>query len=93
VLVEYNTKEGSLHGAGGRSRQTTKETTMFAVAYNVYRHLAAAAAAAVITLAIATSFVQTTALPPGAHTGTTQAAAQSGRPTWFGQPQPATLVD
>ncbi|MGB6605073.1 MAG: hypothetical protein WA747_14900 [Steroidobacteraceae bacterium] len=66
---------------------------MFAVAYNVYRHLAAAAAAAVITLVIATSFVQTTALPPGARAETSQTAARSGMPTWFGQPQPATLVD
>jgi hypothetical protein len=66
---------------------------MFAVAYNVYRHLTAAAAAALITLMIATSFVQTTALPPGMRAETGQAAAQSGMPTWFGQPQPATLVD
>jgi hypothetical protein len=66
---------------------------MFAVAYNLYRHLAAAAAAALITLMIATSFVQTTAVPPGTHAATTTATAQSGMPTWFGQPQPATLVD
>jgi hypothetical protein len=66
---------------------------MFAVAYNVYRHLTAAAAAAVITVMIATSFVESTALPPGEHAETSQTAAQSGMPTWFGQPQPATLVD
>jgi hypothetical protein len=66
---------------------------MFAVAYNVYRHLAAAAAATLITLVIATSFVQTTELPPGVRAETSQTAAQTGMPTWFGQPQPATLVD
>jgi hypothetical protein len=66
---------------------------MFAVAYNVYRHLAAAAAATLITLLITTSFVQSTALPPGAHSKMSQTAAQTGTPTWFGQPQPATLVD
>jgi hypothetical protein len=66
---------------------------MFAAGYNVYRHLTAAAAAAVITLMIATSFVETTALPPGQRAETTQTGAQTGMPTWFGQPQPATLVD
>jgi hypothetical protein len=66
---------------------------MFAVAYNVYRHLTAAAAAALITLLIAISFVQTTALPPGVRSEASATAAQSGMPTWFGQPQPATLVD
>ena len=66
---------------------------MFAVAYNAYRHLTAATAAALITLVIAASFVQSTALPPGARTEATTAAEQSGMPSWFGQPQPATLVD
>jgi hypothetical protein len=66
---------------------------MFAVAYNVYRHLAAAAAATLITVVLAMSFVQSTALPPGARSETSQTAAQTGMPTWFGQPQPATLVD
>ena len=66
---------------------------MFAVAYNLYRHLTAAAAATLITLLIATSFVQSTALPPGTRAESTTATAQSGMPTWFGQPQPATLVD
>ena len=54
---------------GRQPRQTVhethriKETTMFAVAYNAYRHLTAAAAAALITLVITMSFVQSTTLP------------------------------
>ncbi|MFZ1906806.1 MAG: hypothetical protein WAU56_15565 [Steroidobacteraceae bacterium] len=66
---------------------------MFAVAYNAYRHLTAAAAAALITLVITMSFVQSTTLPPGAHSQAVTTAAQTGMPTWFGQPRPATLVD
>jgi hypothetical protein len=55
------------------------------------RDLTCAAAAAVITLIAGLSFVDSTAQPPGMHAPRVVAAAQPH--AWFGQPQPAVLVD
>jgi hypothetical protein len=56
------------------------------------RDVTCAVAAAVITLIVGASFVDSTALPPGVHAhASTMASAQP--PAWFGQPQPAVLVD
>jgi hypothetical protein len=56
------------------------------------RDVTCAAAAAVITLIVGATFVDATRQPPGvpAH-ATTVASVQP--PAWFGQPQPAVLVD
>jgi hypothetical protein len=60
----------------------------------LYRDLTCATAALVITLVMGLSFVQSTAVPPGARaaTGTPTVSVQM-EPVWFGQPQPAVLVD
>jgi hypothetical protein len=55
------------------------------------RDLTCAAAAAAITLIAGMGFIDSTARPPGAHTAHMVAGAQPH--TWFGQPQPAVLVD
>jgi len=60
----------------------------------VLRDLACGAAAAVITLILSVSFVQSTSVPPGtrAASGHVFVALQPEHP-WFGQPEPAVLVD
>jgi hypothetical protein len=50
------------------------------------------AAATLITVVLAMSFVTATAEPYGAHAHKTAIALQS-QPGWFGQPEPAVLVD
>jgi hypothetical protein len=67
------------------------------------RDLACGAAASLITLILSASFVQATASPRGMHpdgSHATQAThathmfvALQSRDAWFGQPQPAVLVD
>jgi hypothetical protein len=59
----------------------------------LYRDLTCAAAALVITLVMGLSFVQSTAVPYGARTGGTAIVSVQMDPVWFGQPQPAVLVD
>ena len=59
----------------------------------VYRQLSCGAAAALITLLLSVTFVQSTSLPPGAHTGTAVFVQVQPRHAWFGQPEPAVLVD
>jgi hypothetical protein len=58
----------------------------------VYRDLACGAAAALITLILSLTFVQTTSAPPGAHQAAVFVAIQPQH-AWFGQPEPAVLVD
>ncbi len=60
---------------------------------SLYRALTCAAASAAITLVIAGSFVQSTSLPPGAHARNGAFVAVQPRHAWFGQPEPAVLVD
>jgi hypothetical protein len=61
------------------------------------RDLACGAAAALITLILSAAFVQSTATPPGSHavgSHTTRVfVALQPREAWFGQPEPAVLVD
>jgi len=61
------------------------------------RNLSCAAAAVTITLVFAVSFVQSTSLPPGMHAAARSAGhlfiAVQPRHAWFGQPEPAVLVD
>ena len=61
------------------------------------RDLACGAAAALITLILSASVVQSSSVPPGAraaraHTSHVFIALQP-RDAWFGQPEPAVLVD
>jgi len=58
---------------------------------HVYRAFTCGAAAALITVMFGLAFVQSTSVPPGAHAGAPVVAAAA--PRWFGQPEPAVLVD
>ncbi len=58
----------------------------------LYRDLTCGAAAALITLVLSVTFVQTTSLPPGMHRPAVFVAVQPYH-AWFGQPEPAVLVD
>jgi hypothetical protein len=66
---------------------------MNSFASTLYRDLPCAASAALITLVFSLSFVQSTSVPPGTHAGTTRTVALQSDHAWFGQPQPAVLVD
>jgi hypothetical protein len=58
-----------------------------------YRDLTCGAAAALITLILGMSFVQSTALPPGTRVASGSTVAVAPLHAWFGQPEPAVLVD
>ena len=61
---------------------------------NFYRDLTCAAAAAAISVVASLSFVTSTAVPPGAaHAPTASVAALQSDHAFFGQPEPAVLVD
>ena len=64
---------------------------MNSIVSRLSRDLTCAAAAAVITLIAGMRFIDSTAQPPGAHALHMVAGVQPH--TWFGQPQPAVLVD
>ena len=60
----------------------------------LYRDVTCAAAAIVITAVLGLSFVQSTAVSPGARAAAAIATVSlQMAPVWFGQPQPAVLVD
>jgi hypothetical protein len=59
----------------------------------LYRDVTCAAAAALITVVLGLSFVQSTAVAPGERTASTPTVSLQVAPVWFGQPQPAVLVD
>ena len=59
----------------------------------LYRDLTCGAGAAFITLMLSLTFVQSTALPPGARGGTIVFVQIQPHHAWFGQPEPAVLVD
>ena len=59
----------------------------------LYRELTCGGAAALITLLLSVTFVQSTSLPPGARAGTAVFVQVQPYHAWFGQPEPAVLVD
>jgi hypothetical protein len=60
----------------------------------LYRDLTCAAAATLITLVLSVSFLESTAYPPGVHAApAVRFVAIQPRHAWFGQPEPAVLVD
>ena len=59
----------------------------------LYRDIACGVAAAFITLMLSLTFLQSTALPPGARGGTAVFGQIQPQHAWFGQPEPAVLVD
>jgi hypothetical protein len=70
--------------------------TMNAFVSSLYRDVTCAAAAILIVAVSSAAFVQSTDVPYGARNPAqtlTIAAAHATVPSWFGQPQPAVLVD
>ena len=65
---------------------------MNAFANTLTRDLTCALAATVITAVLGLSFVSSTAVAPGAHNAAAHTAALP-QYSWFGQPEPAVLVD
>jgi hypothetical protein len=59
----------------------------------LYRDLTCAAAAAVISVVASLSFITSTAVPPGAQAHSARVAVVQPDHAWFGQPEPAVLVD
>ena len=57
-----------------------------------YRDVTCGVAASLITLILSLTFVQSTSLPPGEHEPAVFVAIQPQH-AWFGQPEPAVLVD
>jgi hypothetical protein len=83
---------------GPRKQQTdlkrpTKEQTTMNTLTTLYRDLTCAAAAAVISVVASLSFVTSTAVPPAAAHGAVRIAVVQPDQAWFGQPEPAVLVD
>jgi hypothetical protein len=66
---------------------------MNSFASTLYRNVTCAAGAALITLVLSLSFLQSTSVPPGTHAGAGRTVALQSEHAWFGQPQPAVLVD
>ena len=69
---------------------------MNAYVSTVLRDLTCGAAAALITLILSMSFVQSTSVPPGTHAARSADhvfVALQPKDAWFGQPEPAVLVD
>jgi len=59
----------------------------------LYRDLTCGAGAAFITVMLSLTFVQSTAHPPGAHVRAAFFMQVQPQHAWFGQPEPAVLVD
>jgi hypothetical protein len=59
----------------------------------LYRDLTCGAAAALITLMLSLTFVESTARPPGVHAAAAFFIQVQPQHAWFGQPEPAVLVD
>ena len=57
------------------------------------RGLSCGAGATLITLVLGVAFVQATSAAPATHADSSQALALQVTYGWFGQPEPAVLVD
>jgi hypothetical protein len=66
---------------------------MNAFTYNLYRDLTCGAVAVLITLIMSAAFVQSTSVPWGMHAPSNVFVALQTEHAWFGQPEPAVLVD
>ena len=67
---------------------------MNAFAATLYRDLTCATLATLITLVLSVSFLESTAHPPGVHAASAvRFVAIQPEHAWFGQPEPAVLVD
>jgi hypothetical protein len=59
----------------------------------LYRDLTCGAAATFITLMLSVTFVESTATPPGTRAAGVLFMPVQPQHAWFGQPEPAVLVD
>ena len=59
----------------------------------LYRDLTCGAAAVLITLTLSMTFVQSTSVAPGARATAGVLVPVEPLHAWFGQPEPAVLVD
>lgn len=59
----------------------------------LFRDFACGAGAVLITLGLGLSFVASTSTPPGTHAPSTPFVMMQSQHGWFGQPEPAVLVD
>lgn len=66
---------------------------MTSLTHILRRDVACGAAAALITLVISLAFVQSTSLAPGTRADGIHIVAVQPQHAWFGQPEPAVLVD
>jgi len=67
---------------------------MNTIVTTLYRDVTCGAAAALITLILSVAFIQSTSVPPGMRAATTtHFVALQPQHAWFGQPEPAVLVD
>ena len=62
-------------------------------AATLYRDLTCGMAAALITLVLGVTFVHSTSVPAAGRSALTSVVAIGPLHGWFGQPQPAVLVD
>jgi hypothetical protein len=58
-----------------------------------YRDVTCGAAAVLITLLLSAAFVQSTSVAPGTRPAARHVLALQSDHGWFGQPEPAVLVD
>lgn len=72
---------------------TVKERPMNAHLSHYQRELSCGVAAALITVALSAAFVQSTALAPGGRPYSLRPVSLPATHGWFGQPEPAILVD
>jgi hypothetical protein len=66
---------------------------MNSFASTLYRDVTCGAAATLITLVLGLAFVQSTSVAPGTHARPGYALTLQTTHGWFGQPEPAVLVD
>jgi hypothetical protein len=66
---------------------------MNVLAANLYRDVTCGAAATLITLLLGLAFVQSTSVAPGTHASAGYMLSLQTTHGWFGQPEPAVLVD
>ena len=59
----------------------------------VYRDVTCGAAAVLITLLLSAAFVESTSVAPASRPQARHVVALQSAPGWFGQPEPAVLVD
>jgi hypothetical protein len=66
---------------------------MNTLASALYRSVTCGVAAVLITVLLSVAFLQSTSVAPGTHADSPHVLALQSDHGWFGQPEPAVLVD